>query len=150
MASLAADSTKSAKNLAKQIARQMAREPLEVLKTAGHQVGGAETGGPPQASPGASSPKEPSVQDKARIEAQGQRQLAALQAEIKEIQRRKQQEEIAKKQEEKALIAQQAQGQKKELPTVPSKRSRRFFGFGQKAQAERQKTRVEKPLPPSG
>lgn len=150
MASLAADSTKSAKGLAKQIARQMAREPLEVLKTAGRQVGGAEKGVPTQNVPEASSPKEPSVQDKARIEAQGQRQLAALQAEIKDIQKRKQQEEIAKVQQEQALITQQAQKERKEPPKVPSKPSRRLFGFGKKAQAERQKTRVEKPLPPSG
>ncbi len=148
MAGLASDSTKSAKSLAKQIARQMAREPLEVLKTAGRQVGGAEKGEGPQEFP-AGTPQGPSVQEKAKIEAQGQRQLAALEAEIKEIQKRKQEETIVKVQEEQALAAQQ-QGQKKELPNVPSKPSRKFFGFGKKAQAEKQKTRVERPLPPSG
>lgn len=37
----------------------------------------------------------------------------------------------------------------KEVPAVHSKPSRRF-GAGQKAEAEKQRTRVEKPVPPSG
>ena len=149
MATLASDSAKSAKNLAKQVAKQMAREPLEILKTAGRQVEGAEKIVQPQGPPGAPLTQEFSPQEKAKIEAQGQRQLAALEAEIKDIQRRKQEEEMAKVQEEQALIT-QAQEEKKEPPKVPSKPSRRLFGIGQKAQAEKQKTRVEKPLPPSG
>jgi hypothetical protein len=36
-----------------------------------------------------------------------------------------------------------------EVPTVHSKPSRRF-GAGQKSQAEKEQTRVEKPVPPSG
>ena len=148
MTGVVSDSAKSAKNLAKQVARQIAREPLEVLKTAGQQVSGTERVAPPQ-SAGIPSPKEFSPQEKAKIEVQGQRQLAALEQEIRDIQKRKQQEVAFKVQQEQA-IAIQAQAEKKELPKVPSKPSRRLFGFGQKAQAEKQKTRVEKPLPPSG
>ena len=149
MAGVVSDSAKSAKNLAKQVARQMAREPLEVLRAAGTQVGGGERMPPTPTAPGVSSPKEPSPLDKAKIEAQGQRQLAALEAEIKDIQKRREQEVIVKSQQEQQALA-QAQGQEKEPPKVPSKPSRRLFGIGQKAQAEKQKTRVEKPLPPSG
>jgi len=149
MANLVGDSAKNAKMLAKQIAKQMAREPMEVLKTAGSQVGGAERVPPPQAAPAIPSSKEPTPQDKARIEAQGQRQLAALESEIRDIQNKQQQEAAVKIQQEQAIAA-QAQEEKKELPNIPSKPSRRLFGIGQKAQAEKQKTRVEKPLPPSG
>lgn len=149
MASPVSDSTKSAKNLAKQVAKQMAREPLEVLKAAGRQVGGVEKAPLPQTAPGITRPKELSPQEKARIEARGQRQLAALEAEIKDIQKSRQQEAILKAQQEQQAVA-QAQAEKKELPKIPSKPSRKLFGFGQKAQAEKQKTRVEKPLPPSG
>jgi len=48
MAGVVSDSAKSAKNLAKQVARQMAREPLEVLRAAGTQVGGGERMPPTQ------------------------------------------------------------------------------------------------------
>ena len=149
MAGVVSDSAKSAKNLAKQVARQMAREPLEVLRAAGTQVGGGERMPPTPTAPGVSSPKEPSPQDKAKIEAQGQRQLAALEAEIRDIQKSQQQEVAIKIQQEQAALA-QSQAQEKEPPKIPSKPSRRLFGIGQKAQAEKQKTRVEKPLPPSG
>lgn len=149
MAGIAADSAKSAKNLAKQIAKQIAREPLEVLKAAGSQVGGTERVPTPQTAPVVPASKEPTPQDKAKIEAQGQRQLAALESEIRDIQSKQQQEAAVKIQQEQAIAA-QAQEEKKELPNIPSKPSRRLFGIGQKAQAEKQKTRVEKPLPPSG
>lgn len=149
MAGVVSDSTKSAKNLAKQIARQMAREPLEVLKAAGQQVGGAEVAAPPPGAREGLLAKGPSPQEKAKIEALGQRQLAALEAEIKDIQTSRQQEAALKAQQEQQIAA-QAQAEEKELPKVPSRPSRRFFGIGQKAQAEKQKTRVEKPLPLSG
>jgi hypothetical protein len=149
MATIISSSAKSAKSLAKQVAKQMAREPLEVLRAAGTQVGAGERMPPTPPAPGVSSPKEPSPQDKARIEAQGQRQLAALEAEIKDIQKSREQEAAVKIQQEQAVAA-QSQAQEKEPPKVPSRPSRRLFGIGQKAQAEKQKTRVEKPLPPSG
>ena len=149
MAGVVSDSAKRAKNLAKQVARQMAREPLEVLRAAGTQVGGGERMPPTQTAPGVFSAKEPSPQDKAKIEAQGQRQLAALEAEIRDIQKSQQQEAAIKIQQEQVALA-QSQAQEKEPPKIPSKPSRRLFGIGQKAQAEKQKTRVEKPLPPSG
>ena len=149
MAAIISSSAKSAKNLAKQVAKQMAREPLEVLRAAGTQVGGTERVSPPPTAPGVSSSKEPSPLDKVKIEAQGQRQLAALEAEIKDIQKSREQEAAVKTQREEAVAA-ESQAQEKEPPKVPSKPSRRLFGIGQKAQAEKQKTRVEKPLPPSG
>lgn len=143
---------KSAKTLAQQVARQVAREPIEVLKQAGQQVAGKEPEasqrGPLQETkPAREGGVDPQL--KLKMEAQGQRQLAALEAEIKDIQIRKQQEAAAKAQEERAIAA-QSQAEKKELPKVPARPSRRLFGSGQKAQAEKQKTRVEKPLPPSG
>lgn len=44
---------------------------------------------------------------------------------------------------------QESQANLKEVPTIHSKPSRRF-GAGQKHEAEKQQTRVEKPIPPSG
>jgi len=49
----------------------------------------------------------------------------------------------------KNQIAQSKQNNLTEVPTVHSKPSRRF-GAGQKSQAEKEQTHVEKPIPPSG
>jgi len=148
MAGIVADSAKSAKSLAQQVARQMAREPLEVLKEAGQQVAGTEE----LISQETAVPKETGIlpEEKARIESQGARQLAALEEELKDIRIEKGRKELIQKEEERAQAIAQENQKNEALPAIPAKRSRRMFGFGQKAQAEKQKTRIEKPLPPSG
>ena len=83
------------------------------------------------------------------MQAQGQRQLQALETEIKEIRQKREQKEMVEEQEE---IIQKQQEEQVERPTpqVSSKPSRRFMGMGRKQAAQRETTRVEKPLPPSG
>ena len=146
MPGVISDTTKTAKQVAKQIARQMAREPLEILKQGAEQIKGQE--------PSESSEPSPEVlrtsvspEEKAKIQSRGQRQIQALETEIREIQTAKKQKEQAQKQQE--LMQAEAKTETP-LPVVNSKPSRRFAGFGRKAQAEKQQTRVEKPLPPSG
>jgi len=149
MAGIVADSAKSAKNLAKQVALQMAREPLEVLKEAGKQVAGGENvqeSGEIPVSKAVGIPPE----EKARIESQGARALQALEQELKDIRIEKGRKELIQKEEERVQKVAETNKQNEPLSAVPSKPSRRLFGFGQKAQAEKQKTRIEKPLPPSG
>lgn len=148
MPGIVSDTTKSAKQIAQQIAKQMAQEPIEILKKGAEQIRGQETSESPPPSPEVERTNV-SPEEKAKIQARGQRQIQALETEIREIQNAKKQKEQARQQQE--LMQQEAKAkEEKPLPVIASKHSRRFAGFGQKAQVEKQQTRVEKPLPPSG
>lgn len=130
------------KNIAKQAAKQIVQEPLEILKKAGEQVVGAPS---VENKPQQSQIEKPvTPQEVQKKHAKARSLYTALENELKEIRAR----EAQKKQLEQQ--PQPAKPQEKPLVEPPTKRSRRLFGFGQKAQAEKQKTRVEKPLPPSG
>ncbi|MEK7113077.1 MAG: hypothetical protein AAB875_07245 [Patescibacteria group bacterium] len=137
------------KKAIKQVARQIAQEPLETLRQAGKQVVG-EVQKPMEVAP--STPEAPRVspgvplEEKKRIQTRDTRLIQALEEEIKDIRKQKEVEEAERMQEEEP----QKIEKRKPLPSVPTKPSRRLFAFGAKAQAEKQKTRVEKPLPPSG
>ncbi len=131
------DTAKSAKSLAQQAARQVAREPFEILKQAGRQVVGGEV---PQTQ--SSEPVNPELREK--IKEKDTRLIEALEKEIEDI---KAQKKLA---EQKRVEKAPPQETPKPLVEPSTKRSRRLFSFGPKTQAERQKTRVEKPLPPSG
>lgn len=136
------------KKAIKQVVRQIAQEPLEILKQAGKQVV-AEVQKPMEVAPRTAeaprvSPGVP-LEEKKRIQTRDARLIQALEEEIKDIRKQKEMEEAKRMQEES-----QKEEKKKSLPSVPTKPSRRLFAFGAKAQAEKQKTRVEKPLPPSG
>lgn len=143
---IASDTTKSGKNLAKQIAKQVAREPVEILKQAQEQTIG--TAAPPQEEKPQPQEKEITPNEKAKIEAQGQRQIQALEKELKDIQ-------VLKANEKQVTVQKPLAGEKKEEEKKPvvepaTRPSRRLFGFGPKAQAQKQQTHVEKILPPSG
>jgi len=173
------NTAQTTKNLAKQIAKQMAREPLEVLKTARGQVTG-ETVKPPESSPQASAPdvENKIVQNKQELadKIKGGRQMEAFLRELEDIRKQNifgqlqrriaEGEEIAlsdytglSMEQKQVLNAQmevvknQIEMQKnsagKTLEVPVSKRGRRF-GPTQKQEAEKQQTRVEKPVPPSG
>ena len=129
------------KKAIKQVARQIAQEPLEILRQAGNQVAPLPTPEAPRVSPGVLP-----LEEKKRIQARDTRLIQALEEEIKDIRKQKEMEEAKRIQEEEP----QKPEEQKPLPSVPTKPSRRLFAFGAKAQAEKQKTRVEKPLPPSG
>lgn len=149
---IVSDTTKTAKNLAKQAAKQIAREPFEVLKTAGRQVTGMEAGKPAvQEVPQTADVQKPKPEEKAlsqKIKEKDISLIQALEAEIKEIREQKKRKEEEKKLQE----AQEAQAKEepKSLVEPAAKKGRKLFGFGQKGQAEKLQVRVEKPMPPSG
>lgn len=144
------DTTKTAKNLAKQAARQIAREPFEIAKTAREQVVGApELGRKPLEEPQKPRVEEPQVLqgEKEKIKEKDLRRIQALEQEMKDIRTQKKTAEEKKREEEEA---QKAAGQEEGIPTpqVSSKRSRKLFGWGKKVKEEQR--RVEIPKPPSG
>lgn len=149
------DTTKTAKNLARQIAKQAVREPIEILKSVGNQV--TEQENTPAVRPTqegqtiSSGPAEISSQQKQKVQARGQRMIQALEAELADIKKTKEQEKMAE------VGRYQAEEQKKREETaknpplsISSKPSRRIGALGQKQAAQKQTTRVEKPVPPSG
>jgi hypothetical protein len=167
----------SARDLAQKIARQIAQEPLEVLKTAGEQVAGPEISPQNENSNSVNQQKHSEDQQKLQDNMRATRRMEALNTELKDIQKQDlfkdlqgriaqgeeipledypelsmEQRQVLKAQME-AVKSQQKQRAYAEgvnnVPAVHSKPSRRF-GAGQKQEAEKQQTRVEKPVPPSG
>jgi len=85
------------KKTAKQIAQAIAQEPVEILKTAGRQIEGVvET---PKEEP---KPPEQKPVDQRKLQNQSARQIAALEAEIRDIHTQRQQKEREAKQQEVA------------------------------------------------
>lgn len=125
------------KKVAQQVVKQIAQEPFEILKQAGKQVVGGEA---PQTQ--SSEPVNPELREK--IKEKDTRLIEALEKEIEDI---KAQKKLA---EQKRLGVVPPPEAPKPLVEPSTKRSRKLFSFGPKAQAERQRTRVEKPLPPTG
>lgn len=164
--------------LAQKITKQVVREPLEILNDVKEQTLG-ETLNPsvsPSENQNNDQGKVVEQQKKLNDQMKSGRRMEALQREIEDIrkqdvfknlQRRiSEGEEIPLEEypdlsmeQKQVLMAQmeavknqKAQANKnvlKEVPTIHSKPSRRF-GAGQKQEAEKQQTRVEKPVPPSG
>ena len=162
---LKSDPAKQGKNLAQQIAKQMINEPFEIAKSAAKQVTGLETSenkGNVEVPNVTQSENQNIPQENAQLLAQqkqalGQRQLQALENEMKEIiekkKMEKQQAEYIQKQEE--AISEEEKISPLQMPS--SKKPRNIFaGMGRKPkqndtlQAERQKTRVERVMPPTG
>lgn len=167
----------SARDLAQKIAKQMAREPLEVLKSAGEQVVGGEDVHPQENQETGDQKKTSGSQEKLLDQMKSGRRMEALNQELKDMHKQelfadlqarisegeevpltdygnlsmeqkqvlKAQMEAVKAQKQQALDRQDSY----EVPSISSKPSRRF-GAGQKHEAEKQQTRVEKPVPPSG
>lgn len=172
------DTKKTTQQMAKQVARQMAQEPLEILKTAGQQISGAEAPTPDSSRGPLQEPKEPKKEEemqlKRKIEVQGQRQMQALQKELQDMEGQKllndllkrisggeiiplenypqlstEQKDVLKAQMEAIKTQKEAAAREKPVVEPGTKKSRKLFGFGS-SQAEKQKTHVEKPLSPSG
>ncbi len=147
---VATDTTKMAKTIALQAARQVAQEPLEVLKQAREQVIGRKAELTTNRRPKTVVAGEGiSPTEEERILRRDSRLIMALEQELKEIQRQKREEQEKAEQQEK-LIAEERLIKKKEIPPISTKPSRKLFSFGAKQKAESLKTRVEKPLPPTG
>lgn len=180
MSNLAQDTTKSAKSLAQQIAKQMAQEPLEILKSAREQTTGIETSEsldnqfPDQ---NVNQQKKLEEQQKIQDNLRSSRRLEAYQRELEDIRKqdvfRDLQQRISEGEEipledyseltmdqKQVLNAQmeavkfqkkQAEFQSQEkVPLFGSSKKSRRMGSSQKQEAEKQQTRVEKPVPPSG
>lgn len=158
----------------------MAREPLEVLKSGTKQVlGTPEMAARSEPQAQAASSESNLAEHKEREQKVKQKDasmLSALENEVKEIGKQKLIKELQERiqrgeevplvdfpeltdNERQMLSAQinsvkaqtQMQNQSSGVPLPSSKPSRRFgMGKGPKAAAEKQQTRVEKPIPPSG
>jgi hypothetical protein len=169
----------SARDLAQKIARQMAQEPLEVLKDVREQVAPQEISpqNPQQGQNSENQNKALADQQKNQDKMKSTRRMEALNRELSDIHKQDlfkdlqakisqgtivpledypelsmEQKQVLKAQMEAVRTSrrQDAQASKQlEVPAIHSKPSRRF-GAGQKQEAEKQQTRVEKPVPPSG
>lgn len=176
---IASDSANSAKNLAQQIAKQMAKEPFEILQNVKEQTTGDRFGTPEESNDlktqennSENLHKQNQIADKqksARLIEALNRELEDIKKQnlFKELQARIAQGEIVPLHEYTQLTMEQRQvlsaqmeavAQQRKLqadssftdvPSITSKPSRRF-GAGQKQQAQKEQTRVEKPVPPSG
>ncbi len=177
---LAQDATKSAKNLAQMIAKQMAQEPFEVLKKVpGHLVGSQESVGGSETS-GQSSDSNFKNESEAKHEhdkIKSGRRIEALDRELKDIARERLFKELQRKISEgvevyleeypelsmeqkqvlnaqieavKVQMTQRENSQRQSLIEPAAKKGRKLFGFGQKSQAQKQQTKIEKPMSPSG
>lgn len=169
----------TAKTTAQKIAKQIAREPWEILKKAPRQIVGVEKSLEPtkefqkepqkEIFPNSPTPSDDKIKSQRLLEAyrrelkdiEEQRLIAQLQRKISQgeefyleeyPQLSLEQKQVLKAQVE-AMRLQESKNQNLEprLVEPTSKKSRRFPGIpGPKNQAEKQRTRVERLLPPSG
>ena len=167
---------KTVQDFAKSIAKQVADEPGEILKDAGEQIIGERAFPKTAENPPPATDSVSQENQKAQDDAFTVRRTQALQNEIEDIRKQDLFKDLQSKisegfeipledyplsMEQKQVLKAQAEAVKiqrrkasyqsgmGEVPTVHSKPSRRF-GAGQKHEAEKQQTRVEKPVPPSG
>jgi hypothetical protein len=143
----------STKKIAKQAVKQVAREPIEILRTAGKQVSGAESAPRPnrELSREKVEPKEEKVPlDDERIKVKSKRLLTALEKEIEDIRKQKELEEEKKlKEEEIREQILEEEEKKKPLPVISTKRPRGALK-GMKGKLKKLKTKAEIRMPPSG
>ena len=161
------------KKLAQKVAKQFTDESLEILKTASEQVTGNEQVETPQEKPHIDN-GQAELQDKMRTS----RRMEAYQRELDDIRKqdvfRDLQRRISEGEEvpvndypelsteQKQVLNAQMEAvkfQKKQAEYAESQSGGRLFGSakksrrmgqGQKQEAEKHQTRVEKPVPPSG
>lgn len=172
------DTSKSVKSVAQNIARRLAQEQVEILKEAKTQISGDGTSTKPEENnPKNQSGEDRHTSSKQEDNSFAQRRMQALQNEMEDIRKGKifrelqakisqgetvflenypelsmEQKQVLKAQIEAVTTRQlddQTAKQLQEVPVIHSKPSRRF-GAGQKREAEKQQTRIEKPVPPSG
>lgn len=175
---LAQNTAKSAKALAQTIAKQIAREPLEVLKTAKEQTSGEEIASRPERRPVEQTDEQKKLvehQQELQDKMKASRRMEALNRELGDIHTRKIFEDVQRKiaageevalEEYPELSPEQKQVLKAQMEAIkiqsakaksenaglqePTTKPSRRFGLTRKQEAEKQQTRVEKPVPPSG
>lgn len=146
----------TAKQTAKQVAKQIAQEPLEILRSAGRQVGvtpesrpEAQNNQPQNPGPQNERGNEQTPQEKQNRIAQSQRLMQAYENELKEIEQKKQQEKFQEKQTEMIQNEQKAehkQQKRDNILQVVSKKGRKMFG---KIGLKREQNKTETRMPPS-
>ena len=169
------NTAQTTKNLAQKIARQIAQEPLEILKDAREQVVGKVSTSQNQAP---RNEEQERIIDRDQKMAQDNmksgRRVEALDRELKDISRENLFKELQRKisegqevyveqyselsmEQKQVLKAQQEAVENQKLNTQNQSEGKSLFGsskpgrkFGQKQQAQKEQTRVEKPVPPSG
>ncbi len=149
------NTAQSTKNLAQTVAKQAAQAPWEILKEAGNQVFPQET--QTQTNPSQNqNPEQAAIENNKLLEerdrVRSRRLMQALQTELEEIKRKKEQEKAFKLQQEQIAEDQKenAKNVNDKLVEPAVKKGRRLFNFGKKIQMQRQQTQTERPLPPSG
>ncbi|HKB88574.1 MAG TPA: hypothetical protein VKC53_02895 [Patescibacteria group bacterium] len=176
MTNLAQDTAKSAKNLAQQVAKQLAQEPLEILKNVREQATGEVLSGQDTPQPNQNNDQRKQIEQQGQLndELKSGRRMEALNRELDDIRKQKQFSELQKRisegevisleeypelsMEQKQVLNAQMEAVKNQIAMQnarvdssplfgSSKPSRRF---GQKQAAQKEQTRVEKPVPPSG
>lgn len=168
---------KSAKDLAKQIAKQAAQEPLEVLKSAREQTFGGEEPKPlenPQGAQQTKSPEQAKGQEE-NDKIKSGRRLEALNKELEDMHKQTvfkdlqekimrgeevpleeyseltiEQKQVLKAQMEALRMQKMKEEGQTPVLQVPTSKKGRRFGPTRKQEAEKQQTRVEKPVPSSG
>jgi len=143
--------SKKTQDIAQKIAKQIAQEPLEILKTAGQQVSSVEIDSQNSQSPDVAGESAKSTDNQLAFkkdEEQSTRMYQTLEAEMKDIRTKKQQEELQKKQALEQQLKQENAG-KKPLVEPMSKKGRRFIA-GMAGKIEQLKKKSEIRMPPSG
>lgn len=138
---------KTARQSAVAVAKRVAQEQLETLKAAKTQVGLPSSEQLPQSpdqAPGsasnAASPQasgESNEQMASRLNAESRRLLENLEAELAQIRRKKEQEDLQKKQQveqQKVVQSQEDQSKIKEAPTLMGKMRKAMGGMKKKVQ----------------
>jgi len=170
------DAAKTSKKIATNVAKIMAQEPFEMLKSSASQIFPSEISLSDYSMNKQTKLNKPkqNVPSEAEIKTKDVQRVSVLEKEVEEIRKEKIYKETMDKilrgedvflndipeltleQKQVLLAQQQVIAQRKNAASRANvsepiaKRSRRFLGLGQKAQAQRQQTRVESPLPPSG
>lgn len=165
------------KKMAQKAAKSLAQEPMEVLKTAGEQITGVNPEAvpdnplPEQDDQKKALNREREAQDKEKSD----RRISALDRELGDIHKQEvfnslqqriaqgeeipladftelsmDQKQVLKAQMEAVKTQNAAGGQGEETLIEPSAKPGRRFGITRKQEVQRQQTRIEKPVPPSG
>ena len=153
MGNLINDTTKSAKQQAKQIAKTIAREPLEIGRVAKDTLIGSEKPVSQVIQPSQDTLEKPiSDQEKALIESKRKRMMQALETQLADIRKQKKIEAEEEEKEAENLKLQNQEEIKRSQTgaiEVSSKPGRKFVA-GMKSHLQRLKKSTETRMQPSG
>ncbi len=154
MSNIGDNTKKSAKQIAQDAAKKIAREPLEILKSAGSQVAGTEKTpeGPRENQASQQPPQEtgkPPVSE-AEINAKSKRLMEALEKELEDIKKLKDQEALQEEQQEVVEEAQKVEANKAQPLVEPITAKKKHQMPGMQGKLDKLKKKSEIRMPPSG